>query len=327
MEATQDNVKPGGERSEVGKNDVSESKRTTPNAQPRKRPAAKKGGEGGKGKGGGMGGVWATFGGRHFAGRKEGRGAGKGEDRGAGRAHDPAAGAREAGIIACLRDSFGFIRCAGREARLFFHFTGIEGCLERELFVGAEVGFTVEQDQRSGRPTAAQVQLLPKGSVKLDPRNLKVAERVRGVVEQRPAATPDQPEGIITYDAKQQGDSHVEEENENSTTPSPAASTVPFLLSGAVKGSEPNFQVGSEVIFDLVKERGSAALRAVNIHQRELGVVCMLKPTFGFIKCCERTDDMFFHLTAVEVSTPQTQTSCSAEKFSVVLHTKGLVTI
>ena len=38
---------------------------------------------------------------------------------------------------------------------------------------------------------------------------------------------------------------------------------------------------------------------------RQLGQVIMVKSNFGFIKCCERADDIFFHFTAVVAKDPQ----------------------
>lgn len=51
---------------------------------------------------------------------------------------------REQGIIAALKDGFGFIRCVDRDARLFFHFNEVLD-VDREISVGDEVEFTVIQ--------------------------------------------------------------------------------------------------------------------------------------------------------------------------------------
>ncbi len=48
------------------------------------------------------------------------------------------------GLIASLKDGFGFIRCADREARMFFHFSEIMDT-EKELRIQEEVEFTVIQ--------------------------------------------------------------------------------------------------------------------------------------------------------------------------------------
>ena len=51
---------------------------------------------------------------------------------------------REQGVIASLKEGFGFIRCVDRDARIFFHFNEVLD-IEREIAVGDEVEFTVIQ--------------------------------------------------------------------------------------------------------------------------------------------------------------------------------------
>lgn len=78
---------------------------------------------------------------------------------------------REHGVVAQLKDGFGFIRCVERNARLFFHFTEV---LEtsREICVGDELEFTCVQDPTSSfnnpRLSAIRIKHLPEGSVKFE---------------------------------------------------------------------------------------------------------------------------------------------------------------
>lgn len=51
---------------------------------------------------------------------------------------------REHGVIAALKDGYGFIKCADRDARLFFHFNELLDP-EHEIAVSDEVIFTVAQ--------------------------------------------------------------------------------------------------------------------------------------------------------------------------------------
>lgn len=51
---------------------------------------------------------------------------------------------REQGVIAALKEGFGFIRCVERELRLFFHFNEVLD-VDREITMGDEVEFTVVQ--------------------------------------------------------------------------------------------------------------------------------------------------------------------------------------
>lgn len=45
------------------------------------------------------------------------------------------------GVIAAMRDGFGFIKCVDRDARMFFHFS--EVLEESQLHISDEVEFTV----------------------------------------------------------------------------------------------------------------------------------------------------------------------------------------
>ena len=51
---------------------------------------------------------------------------------------------REQGVIAALKDGYGFIRCVEREARVFFHFNEVLD-VDREISVNDEVEFTIIQ--------------------------------------------------------------------------------------------------------------------------------------------------------------------------------------
>lgn len=51
---------------------------------------------------------------------------------------------RETGIIAAVKEGYGFIRCAERDARVFFHFSEIVST-EETVDMNSEVEFTVSQ--------------------------------------------------------------------------------------------------------------------------------------------------------------------------------------
>lgn len=51
---------------------------------------------------------------------------------------------REQGVIATLKDGYGFLRCVEREPRIYFNFNEILD-VHRELAVNDEVEFTVVQ--------------------------------------------------------------------------------------------------------------------------------------------------------------------------------------
>jgi cold shock CspA family protein len=111
---------------------------------------------------------------------------------------------REQGVVAQLKDGFGFIRCVERSARLFFHFTEV---LEtsREICVGDEIEFTCVQDPTSSfsnpRLSAIRIKHLPEGTVKFE---TLIESAVEGVVTREAPKSPVKSQertegGVITY--------------------------------------------------------------------------------------------------------------------------------
>lgn len=78
---------------------------------------------------------------------------------------------REQGVVASLKDGFGFLRCVEREPRLFFHFNEVLD-VDREICVNDEFEFTVVQDQTSSfsnsRQSAIRMKRLAAGTVKFE---------------------------------------------------------------------------------------------------------------------------------------------------------------
>jgi cold shock CspA family protein len=74
---------------------------------------------------------------------------------------------RETGMIAALREGFGFIRCAERDMRLFFHFNEVIDT-EHKLTQHDEVEFTVQNDYTNERLHAVRVKILTPGSVQFE---------------------------------------------------------------------------------------------------------------------------------------------------------------
>ena len=185
----------------------------------------------------------------------------------------------EQGLIALLKESYGFIRCsqevAGREARLFFHFTGLAGCREEALHEGAEVAFLTKHDARKKRLIAFAVRLLPPGTIQWPER--EAAERVRGVVERPAAAHLD---GLLSYKAAD-ADDHAPR-FVTATVPfalgelaaaAAAPLEVEFALLEAVVGAEVEFAlleavVGAEVEFALVKDPRGGLRRATQVRAK-----------------------------------------------------------
>lgn len=78
---------------------------------------------------------------------------------------------REQGVVASIKDGFGFLRCVERETRLFFHFNEVLD-VDHEVQVSDEFEFTVIQDQTStfsnNRQSAIRMKLLASGTVQFE---------------------------------------------------------------------------------------------------------------------------------------------------------------
>lgn len=80
---------------------------------------------------------------------------------------------REQGVVASIKDGFGFLRCVERDLRLFFHFNEVLD-VDTEVQVGDEFEFTVVQDQTSSfsnsRQSAIRMKRLPQSTVQFETR-------------------------------------------------------------------------------------------------------------------------------------------------------------
>jgi cold shock CspA family protein len=51
---------------------------------------------------------------------------------------------RETGVVAAVKEGYGFIKCAERDARVFFHFSEVIS-LDEDVDQNSEVEFTMSQ--------------------------------------------------------------------------------------------------------------------------------------------------------------------------------------
>ncbi|XP_078805767.1 cold shock domain-containing protein E1 isoform X7 [Oryzias latipes] len=208
---------------------------------------------------------------------------------------------REMGVIAAIRDGFGFIKCVDRDARMFFHFS--EVLEETQLHISDEVEFTVvpvgpvnklyTKDMLSAqRNHAVRIKKLPKGTVSFHTQS---EQRFVGVVEKEVAVTnknasptkgkeKETEEGVIAYE-----DCGVK-------------LTVPYHIKDLEGGSQP--QTGDKVEFSIneVKRTGqqsAVSIRVLNRNgsnaKRLHGFVAALKDNFGFIETANHDQEIFFH--------------------------------
>uniref|UniRef100_A0A669QG61 Cold shock domain containing E1 n=1 Tax=Phasianus colchicus TaxID=9054 RepID=A0A669QG61_PHACC len=196
---------------------------------------------------------------------------------------------REMGVIAAMRDGFGFIKCVDRDARMFFHFSEImDG---NQLHISDEVEFTVVPDMLSAqRNHAIRIKKLPKGTVSFHTQS---DHRFVGTIDKE--ATPakatspnkgkekEAEDGIIVYD-----DCGVK-------------LTIPYQAKD-VEGSA-NPQIGDKVEFSVCEVKRTGLQTAVSVRmlgrnyssKRLLGYVAALKDNFGFIETANHDKEIFFH--------------------------------
>ncbi|XP_036894759.1 cold shock domain-containing protein E1 isoform X2 [Sturnira hondurensis] len=199
--------------------------------------------------------------------------------------------AREMGVIAAMRDGFGFIKCVDRDARMFFHYSEIlDG---NQLHIADEVEFTVVPDMLSAqRNHAIRIKKLPKGTVSFHSHS---DHRFLGTVEKEatfpnPKTTSpnkgkekEAEDGIIAYD-----DCGVK-------------LTIAFQAKDVDGSTSP--QIGDKVEFSISdKQRpGQQIATCVRLlgrnsnSKRLLGYVATLKDNFGFIETANHDKEIFFH--------------------------------
>ncbi|ERE88283.1 cold shock domain-containing protein E1-like protein [Cricetulus griseus] len=202
--------------------------------------------------------------------------------------------AREMGVIAAMRDGFGFIKCVDRDARMFFHFSEIlDG---NQLHIADEVEFTVVPDMLSAqRNHAIRIKKLPKGTVSFHSHS---DHRFLGTVEKEatfsnPKTTSpnkgkdkasEAEDGIIAYD-----DCGVKltiafqaKDVEGSTSPQIGDKARKFNISDKQR---PGQQIATCV----------RLLGRNSNSKRLLGYVATLKDNFGFIETANHDKEIFFH--------------------------------
>ncbi|XP_031141977.1 cold shock domain-containing protein E1 isoform X12 [Sander lucioperca] len=219
---------------------------------------------------------------------------------------------REMGVIAAIRDGFGFIKCVDRDARMFFHFS--EVLEESQLHISDEVEFTVvpvgpvyklfTKDMLSAqRNHAVRIKKLPKGTVSFHTQS---EQRFMGVVEKEVVATTTKNASPTKSKEKKKDKAKVvEKEAEEGVIAYEDCGvklTVPYHNKDLEGGGYP--QVGDKVEFSIneVKRTGqqsAVSIRVLNRNasnaKRLLGFVATLKDNFGFIETANHDQEIFFH--------------------------------
>ncbi|XP_018426924.1 PREDICTED: cold shock domain-containing protein E1 [Nanorana parkeri] len=220
--------------------------------------------------------------------------------------------AREMGVIAAMRDGFGFIKCVDRDARMFFHFSEVlDG---NQLHISEEVEFTVvpvtdppsiegrnkpwnnhlqKQDMLSAqRNHAIRIKKLPKGTVSFHTQS---DHRFVGIVEKEATAAS------AKSSSPNKGKEKEGEEGIISYEDCGIRLTVSYHLKDLEGSSAP--QAGDKVEFSICEAKRTGQQSAVSMKvlgrnsnsKRFYGYVATLKDNFGFIETANHDKEIFFH--------------------------------
>jgi len=227
---------------------------------------------------------------------------------------------REQGVVAALKEGFGFLRCTERDTRLFFHFNEVLD-VDHEISVGDEVEFTVVQDQSSfsnSRQSAVRIKHLPPGTVQFETITEK---NVSGVVGKE--APP--PPGGWGSRSPTKGGSQTVGNCEKSPTESGVINydvngTKKTILFYSKDCDPKNFpRAGDKVEFSICQVKRNKELLAVDVqvvsknHNQTKnglgrsyslplcqGFIAALKDGFGFIETIAHDREVFFHFSNFE---------------------------
>uniref|UniRef100_A0A8D3A3H4 Cold shock domain-containing protein E1 n=1 Tax=Scophthalmus maximus TaxID=52904 RepID=A0A8D3A3H4_SCOMX len=208
---------------------------------------------------------------------------------------------REMGVIAAIRDGFGFIKCVDRDARMFFHFS--EVLEETQLHISDEVEFTVVPDMLSAqRNHAVRIKKLPKGTVSFHTQS---EQRFMGVVEKEVAVGNKNASPTKNKEKKKDKGKVVEKESEEGVIAYEDCGvklTVAYHVKDLEGGGHP--LAGDKVEFSINEVKRSGQQSAVSIRvlnrntsnaKRLHGFVATLKDNFGFIETANHDQEIFFH--------------------------------
>eukprot|EP01117_Protostelium_nocturnum_P004597 TRINITY_DN165_c0_g1_i1.p1 TRINITY_DN165_c0_g1~~TRINITY_DN165_c0_g1_i1.p1 ORF type:complete len:1096 (+),score=427.06 TRINITY_DN165_c0_g1_i1:121-3408(+) len=213
----------------------------------------------------------------------------------------------EMGVVCSVKKNYGHITCAEQDEDLFFHFTDFDDSAlveavtngEKEILPGTEVQFVIVPDSRTGKKKAAHIQVLNSGTVKFE----DISEsRVQGLVirECKPGQTG--------YIGKRQPSDlgMIEYEGTDPKTQVKRNETVTFGCND-VRDTKVALWPGDVVAFNIATDKRTKSKSAVNVElvsptqlPREVGVVSSVKNSFGFIKCPEREEEVYFHFSELD---------------------------
>lgn len=210
---------------------------------------------------------------------------------------------RDKGVVSSVKESYGFLQILSADcgtgvgdAQLFFHFNELYESTNTPVVVGDEIEFTIAYDPgNKSKPIAIRIRKLAKGSIRQD-QVVSLQTYTGKVIQDHPAiAKSKKPTsngggsandtGLIQY---------------STGTPGKEESTISYLVKDA------DLRYGDQVSFNICESRRSSdCKRAVNIKLLsrlgiQMGFVCSLKESYGFLETISVDDEVFFHYSCYE---------------------------
>ncbi|KAL3144539.1 hypothetical protein ABBQ32_004270 [Trebouxia sp. C0010 RCD-2024] len=222
-------------------------------------------------------------------------------------------GRPQMGCVISVKEGFGFIRPATRpNERIYFRLGDVLGGSSQLVPLNAEVSFIMVPDPRGNQDRAANVQVLSDEAAG-DQFNTLPGMRQGRVIKPPVAPARDKKmDGVLVY---------------NEGQASFNCSFGAFQLSESSSVEEDN-----EVSFEGRVNVATGARSAISVQlcskatqqssKRELGQIITMKTQFGFIKCCERPGELFFHNSALQDG-PEGFAVGQDVEFSVTREPKG----
>lgn len=224
-----------------------------------------------------------------------------------------AEGRRETGMVAVVKEGYGFIRCAEREARVFFHFSQFPAGHppapgDEVSFVVTEAASSFGRDRNGEAYKAIDIEVLPTSTLPKKDEVTKgrcVGRVIRPItdysqkrVRSNTADRTGEGCGLLQVTAIQDADGTW------ALSPSVVGTHVPFISPDL--HNTMTLQAGDEVKFTLTSAKGGKPPVAVGIRllnpdadseRRIVGPVCDLKESFGFIETPNAKGNIFFHFS------------------------------
>ena len=216
--------------------------------------------------------------------------------------------ATETGLIVVLKDSYGFIKCAERDARLIIHYSTCRTA-ERDLNINDGVQFVVTRDARSNKMIAADVLTLPPVSVQFEER---IEIRFDGVITQPLVLghSKSHIEGTISYRDEEEKEACISYGQRDISNPRERLAEGDEVAFSIVVEKRTGKRTATEIKTTKVRAEGPILLRLPSMvikilfvliqrkaGKRELGKVVRRNDKYGFIRACEREGDIFFHIS------------------------------